>query len=60
MAIDPRISLAIRAPDVAPAINIFENALMNAQTRDLRSSQEARRAELQPFRLDEAQRSQDT
>lgn len=53
--IDPRISLAVRAPDVAPAINIFENALMNAQTRDLRSAQEARRAELAPLQLQQAQ-----
>lgn len=55
MAIDPRISLAVRAPDVSPAINIFENALMNAQTRGLRSAQEARRQELAPFQLQQAQ-----
>lgn len=49
MSIDPRISLAIQAPDVGPAINIFENALMNSQTRKLRASQEARAAELAPL-----------
>ena len=37
MAIDPRISLAIKTPDViTPAINIFENALNNAQVRNMR------------------------
>ena len=56
--IDPRISLAVRAPDVAPAINIFENALMNAQRRDIAAAQEARQAELQPFRVEQAQREQ--
>ena len=56
--IDPRISLAVRAPDVAPAINIFENALMNAQRRDIAAAQEARQAELQPFRVQQAQREQ--
>lgn len=50
MAIDPRISLQVQAPQVSQAINIFENALMNKQTRNLRASQEARAAELQPFR----------
>ena len=37
MAIDPRISLAIKTPDtITPAINIFENALNNAQVRNMR------------------------
>ena len=37
MAIDPRISLAIKTPDTTTnAINIFENALNNAQVRNVR------------------------
>ena len=37
MAIDPRISLAIKTPDTTTnAINIFENALNNAQVRNMR------------------------
>jgi hypothetical protein len=49
MAIDPRISLAVQAPNVAPAINIFENALMNAQTRDIRQQQAEQQAALAPL-----------
>ena len=49
MAIDPRISLAVQTPNIAPAINIFENALMNAQTRDIRGAQEARAVQQAPL-----------
>jgi len=59
MAIDPRISLQVQAPQVSQAINIFENALMNKQTRNLRASQEARAAELQPFRVQQQQQNID-
>lgn len=59
MAIDPRIALAVQAPNIAPAINIFENALMNAQTRDLRSQQEQRAQALAPFQLQQAQQGVD-
>ena len=55
MAIDPRISLAVRAPNVAPAINIFENALTNSQNRRLAEAQEVRRQELAPLQLQQAQ-----
>jgi hypothetical protein len=59
MAIDPRISLAARAPNVSDAINIFENAMMNSQTRSTRQAQEQRTAELQPFQLQQAQQGVD-
>jgi hypothetical protein len=59
MAIDPLISLAARAPDVSGAINIFENAMMNSQTRGIRQAQEQRAAELQPFQLQQAQQGVD-
>ena len=49
MAIDPRISLAATVPDVSKAINIFENALMNSQTRDIRQQQAEQQAAAAPF-----------
>ena len=49
MAIDSRIALMGKAPNIGQSINIFENALMNAQTRDIRQQQEARAAELAPL-----------
>jgi hypothetical protein len=60
MAIDPRISLAAQAPKfgVSNAINIFENAMMNSQTRDSRQAQEARAQELAPFQLQQAKDTQ--
>ena len=57
--IDPRIALATQAPSVAPAINIFENALMNAQTRDLRAQQAEQQALLNPLQLQQAQQGVD-
>ncbi len=48
--IDPRISLAVQTPSVGQAINVFDNAIVSNQNRKLRASQEARAAELQPFR----------
>lgn len=57
--IDPRIALAGQVPSLAPAINIFENALMNAQTRGLRQSQEQRAQALAPFQLQQAQQGLD-
>ena len=35
MAIDPRISLGIQTPSVRSAINIFENAINNAENRNI-------------------------
>jgi hypothetical protein len=49
MAIDPRISMGIQAPNTSQAINIFENALMNAQTRDIRQQQADQAAARAPF-----------
>ena len=49
MAIDPRISLAATVPDVSKAINIFENALMNSQTRGIRQQQAEQQAAAAPF-----------
>lgn len=49
MAIDPRISLMAQTANAAPAINIFENALMNTQNRRLREQEAQRQAELQPL-----------
>ena len=59
MAIDPRIALATRVPDVSGAINIFENAIMNAQTRDIRQAEAERAAKMQPFQLQQAQQNVD-
>ena len=53
--IDPRISLGVQTPNAGQAINIFENALMNSQTRDLRAQQEQRAQALAPFQLQQAQ-----
>ena len=57
--IDPRIALATRVPDVSGAINIFENAIMNAQTRDTRQAEAEMAAKMQPFQLQQAQQSVD-
>ena len=59
MALDPRIPLGINVPSNAPALNLFENALMNAQTRDLRQSQEERAQALAPVQLQQAQQGVD-
>ena len=59
MAIDPRISLAIQTPNATPAINIFENALMNAQTRDIRGQQAEQQALLNPLQVQQAQQNVD-
>ena len=57
--IDPRISMGVTSPKASQAINIFENALMNSQTRNLRQAQEQRAAEMQPFQLQQAQQGVD-
>ena len=57
--IDPRISLGVQAPNAGQAINIFENALMNSQTRDLRAQQEQRAQALATFQLQQAQQGVD-
>lgn len=59
MSIDPRIALAGQVPSVAPAINIFENALMNAQTRDARQQQAEQQALLNPLQLQQQQQNID-
>ena len=41
MAINPGISLATASPTLSPAINAFENAMMNSQTRAARQQQMA-------------------
>ena len=57
--IDPRISLGLQVPNSAQAINIFENALMNSQKRELAQAQEQRTQELAPFKLQQAQQGVD-
>lgn len=59
MAIDSRIAMMGQTPQVSQAINIFENAMMNNQTRGLRESQEGRAAALAPFQLQQAQQGVD-
>lgn len=59
MAIDPRISLAAQVPSVTPAINIFENALNNAQTREMRQQQMAQADIMNPLRVQQAQQGVD-
>ena len=51
MALDPRISLLGQQPKVSQAINIFENALMNNQTRDIRQQQADQQALLNPLQV---------
>jgi len=55
MAIDSRIALMGKAPNIGQSINIFENALMNAQTRDIRQQQAEQQAALAPFELQQAE-----
>jgi len=49
MALDPRISLAVASPTLTPAVNAFENALMNSQTRDIDQQQMAQAAIINPL-----------
>lgn len=51
MALDSRISLLGQQPKVSQAINIFENALMNNQTRDIRQQQADQQALLNPLQV---------
>ena len=57
MAIDPRIAMQGKSPQASQAINIFENALMNSQTRDIRQQQADQQALLAPFQLEQAKRA---
>lgn len=59
MAIDARISMMGQAPNVGQAINIFENALMNSQTRDIRQQQADQQALLNPLQVQLKQQSVD-
>ena len=59
MAIDARISMMGQAPNVGQAINIFENALMNSQTRDIRQQQFDQQALLNPLQAQLTQQSVD-
>jgi hypothetical protein len=57
MAIDPRIAMQGKSPQASQAINIFENALMNSQTRDIRQQKADQQALLAPFQLEQAKRA---
>jgi len=57
MAIDSRIAMQGKSPQASQAINIFENALMNSQTRDIRQQQADQQALLAPFQLEQAKRA---
>ena len=46
-----------QAPNVGQAINIFENALMNSQTRDIRQQQFDQQALINPLQVQQAQQS---
>jgi hypothetical protein len=46
-----------KSPQVSQAINIFENALMNSQTRGIRQQQADQQALLAPFQLEQAKRA---
>ena len=59
MALDSRISMMGQAPNVGQAINIFENALMNSQTRDIRQQQFDQQALINPLQVQQAQQSVD-
>ena len=59
MALDPRIALAGVVPSNATALNLFENALTNAQNRGINSAREARAAELQPLAMQQQQQTVD-
>ena len=57
MDLDSRISMMGQAPNVGQAINIFENALMNSQTRDIRQQQFDQQALINPLQVQQAQQS---
>ena len=59
MAIDSRISLAGVVPQASQAINIFENALMNSQTRGIRQQAAEQQALLNPLQVQQAQQNVD-
>ncbi len=59
MAIDPRISLNVAVPQASQAINIFENALINSQNREIAAEQEARAAQAAPLQQQAAQQQVD-
>lgn len=59
MALDSRISMMGQAPNVGQAINIFENALMNSQTRDIRQQQFDQQSLINPLQVQQAQQSVD-
>jgi hypothetical protein len=48
-----------QAPNVGQAINIFENALMNSQTRDIRQQQFDQQSLINPLQVQQAQQSVD-
>ena len=56
MAINPNIALGVQGTNLTPAINIFENALMNSQTRDIRAQQLQQNQNLAPIQLEQAKR----
>lgn len=50
MALDPRISLAIRVPDASSALDVFENTRQKIQNREIQKQQSDQQIALQPFR----------
>ena len=57
MAIDPRIALQVRAPDVTPALNLFNNALTSAVNRDVAQQQAAQSAEMHPLLIQQQEQA---
>lgn len=57
--IDPRISLAVQTPSVSNAINIYENALISAQNREISAGKEQRAQALAPLQQQQAQQNID-
>mgnify|MGYP003648714889 CR=1 FL=1 len=59
MAIDPRIALEARAPDISGVVSTFQNALLNAQ-KGRQNEQVLQQADvMNPLRLEEAQQGVD-
>jgi hypothetical protein len=59
MALDPRISLGVRAPNASQSFNIFETALTNRKNREIAQAKEDRAAALAPFNLQQQQQNID-
>jgi hypothetical protein len=57
MAIDPRISLAVRTPQVSQALDIFERTKQGVSNRKIAQAQEARAAAFDPLRTRQAEQA---